>query len=314
MKYLTTEDLNGNTFYLPLLELKMLFDSAQKILELEPFDHLSTAQQWMFKLIEEAPEIHIDLKKQQSEFDVIYNIALDYLKASGVISPDVKVANNFIKANFTPYESLLLQEGSDGGLSLFFALVSTLKFTFETTSISANYKTKHDKEVKGYKNLEGIYLSNENYEGCMIYTKEGGMLVFMQSKNEPLQINSYEEFLAKTHEIIYDNDYEYGDMRMPVFYPELALQLSPPTEMVVGLSANSKKLRQSSVFKQFNMLSKIKLDAHGIVVETGATMEIFTRGISRQRFVVEENVFIYILTGEGEVVNSIYLDKEVYQF
>ena len=96
MKYLTTEDLNGNAFYLPLLEFKMLFDSAKDILDLEPFTRLSTAQQWLFKLIEEAPQINIDLEKQQSEFDVIYNITLNYLKADGVISPDVKVANDFI--------------------------------------------------------------------------------------------------------------------------------------------------------------------------------------------------------------------------
>jgi hypothetical protein len=65
------------------------------------------------------------------------------------------------------------------------------------------------------------------------------------------------------------------------------------------------------------MLSKIKLDNHGITVKTGATMEIRPRGIgriNRERFVVEENVFIYLLTGEGEIVNSIYLEKEVYQF
>ena len=84
--------------------------------------------------------------------------------------------------------------------------------------------------------------------------------------------------------------------------------------MVVGLEAKSKKSNQFCDFKQFNMLSKIKLNEHGIVVETGATMEVAVRGINRERFVVEDNVFIYALTGEGEVVNSIYLDKEVYQF
>jgi len=313
MKYLTTKELNGNAFYLPLLELKMLFDNAKTILELEPFNKLSTAQQWMFKLIEESPQINIDLQKQQSEFDVIYDIALNYLTASGVISPEVNVANDFIKTKYTPYESLLLKKGSGGGFSLYFALVSKLQFSFESASISLNYKTKYGKEVKGYSNLMGTYLSNEKYEGCLLDTQEGGMLVFMQGKKGPLKVNSYEEFLAQTHEIIYENDYEYGQ-GIPLFYPELALQLSPPTEMVVGLEAHSRKLNQLSEFRQFNMLSKIKLDKYGIVVETGATMEVFSRGISRQRFVVEDNVFIYVLTREGEIVNSIYLDKEVYQF
>ena len=126
------------------------------------------------------------------------------------------------KAKYTPYESLLLKE-SVGGFSLYFALVSTLQFNFESTSFPCNYKTKHDREVKGYQNLEGIYLSNENYEGCIIYTQEGGMLVFMQGKHKPLKVNNYEEFLSKTYEIVYKNDYEYAERRMPIFLSRVSI-------------------------------------------------------------------------------------------
>ena len=311
MSHISDKNTASLAFYLPLLELKMLFDCAHQILELEPFEELSPAQQLMFNLIEKAPTIDL-LLNEKEKFAFDYKIMMNYLEASGIVSDDVDVANDFIKNNFTPYESLLLKRSSGNGFSLYFALVSRLKFNFMQRSKPLDYKTKHNKIVKGYKNSSGVILENEKYYGVYIDTDEETILIFVQGKNHSLQADNYENFLKLTDDI-FSADYEYTD-DVDVLYPHLELELSPPKEMVVGLSSNSKRLHQMVDFNQFNMLSKIKLDKDGMTVETGATMEVGSRGFSRpkNRYVVEDNVFIFLITEESELINAMYVDKEVF--
>jgi hypothetical protein len=286
------------------MEFKSILRSAEITKKIVKWEASLSIQKKLLKLIEEAPEL--DMKFEKTE-NPNYSFESDYISGKGMVTTKLSDANDFIKANYEDWREVVLKSSGEENPALSYsALVASLNFIFNSPANSLEYETKEGK-VKGYTLSFIDYLCNSKYEGVCIECETGTMYM-LQGKDKTLSIETYEDFLDVVLDVFDGEDFD-APHDVKLFFPHLKLKLAPPNNILGGIEGHTKSGINNINFTQSKIHSTIDLDKNGMTVKTAAIVEMFTRGLSRDEFKVDDNLFIFLTDYEGDLVNALYVDK-----